>query len=362
VRWLYAQNLWWLAAVPALVVAYAVFFARRSRLLMRIGHLPMVERMVGNVSLGKKYWKAALFVMAVGLLATALGRPQVAGPARLMKQHGLDLVVALDFSKSMLARDLYPSRIERAKRELERLIDDLSGDRVGLVAFAGETLKYPLTTDYAAAKLFWRDMKPEDMPVGGTAIGKAISAATDMLKRARQSGRPRAQVILLLTDGEDTESEPLAAATEAGRLGIRIYSVGIGSRSGELVPEVGEDGALTGYLRREDGGYVYARLDEDMLRKAAQLTGGEYFRVDAKRFGVESVEAALRTLQRAEHEARLVKQYGEGYAWFLLPAFLALVGEACLGDRKRFVERRREVVEGAAASAQRARRSDSRAA
>src|SRR5262249_33557183 len=149
------------------------------------------------------------------------------------------LVVCLDFSKSMLARDVYPSRIERAKRELERLMDDLAGDRLGLVAFAGETLKYPLTSDYAAAKLFWRDMKPDDMPVGGTAIGRAISAATDMLVRARQgSSRPRAQVILLLTDGEDNDSEPVAAAAEAAKLGIKIYAVGIGSPGGELVPEL----------------------------------------------------------------------------------------------------------------------------
>ena len=344
-RWLLLKNLWWLASVPALVVAYAVFFARRSRLLARAGDVPLVARMVQNVSLRKKYWKAALFILAVGLMATALARPQSGGIAKMVKKRGLDMVVCLDFSKSMLARDVYPSRIERAKRELERLMDDLAGDRLGLVAFAGETLKYPLTTDYAAAKLFWRDMKPEDMPVGGTAIGRAISAATDMLVRARGGGRPRAQVILLLTDGEDTESEPLAAATEAAKLGIKIYAVGIGSQTGELVPELAEDGTLTGYLRKEDGGYVSSRLDEDTLRRIAQMTGGEYFRIDPKRFGVEAVQASIRSLQKTEHEARLVKQYDEVYHWFLFPAFLALVGEACLGDRKRFRERRRAVLD-----------------
>jgi Ca-activated chloride channel family protein len=350
-RWLLVKNLWWLSAVPVLVVAYAVFFARRSRVLARAGDMALVARMVQNVSLRKKYWKATLFIAAVGLMAAAVARPQSGGVAKMVKKRGLDLVVCLDFSKSMLARDVYPSRIERAKRELERLMDDLAGDRLGLVAFAGETLKYPLTTDYAAAKLFWRDMKPEDMPIGGTAIGRAVAAATDMLVRARTSGRPRAQVILLLTDGEDTESEPLAAAAEAAKLGIKIYSVGIGSKSGELVPELADDGTLTGYLRRDDGGYVSSRLDEEVLRRMAQTTGGEYFRIDPKRFGVEAIQASIRSLQRSEHEARLVKQYDEAYLWFLFPAFLALVGEACLGDRKRFRERRRAVLEETAQKA-----------
>lgn len=347
-RWLLAQNLWWLASVPALVVAYAIFFDRRRRVLARAGDLQMIERMTATVSTRKKVWKAALFIVAVGLLASALARPQSGGIAKLVKKHGLDMVVALDFSKSMLARDVYPSRIERAKRELERLIDDLSGDRLGLVAFAGETLRYPLTTDYAAAKLFWRDMRPEDMPVGGTAIGRALAAATDMLARGRTGGRPRAQVILLLTDGEDTESEPLAAAAEAQKLGIRIYAVGIGSTGGDLVPETSEDGKIVGYLRRDDGAYVTSRMDEESLRKMAQMTGGEYFRIDPKRFGVEAVAAALKSLQRTEHEARLVKQYDEAYHWFLFPAFLLLVGEACLGDRKAFRERRRVLQRRAA--------------
>src|SRR5204863_6315669 len=117
-------------------------------------------------------------------------RPQAGGRAKLERQRGLDLVVALDFSKSMLARDIYPSRLERAKRELERLMDRLTGDRVGLVAFAGETLTYPPTTDYAAVKLFWRDLGPWDMPVGGTAIGRAMRSGLDLLTRLLAHGGP----------------------------------------------------------------------------------------------------------------------------------------------------------------------------
>lgn len=329
--------LWLLLAVPVVVLAYAVAFTRRRRLLERLGSPGLVARMAAGVSTPRKVARAVYTTAALALLALALARPQAGGRAKLEKQRGLDLVVALDFSKSMLARDVYPSRLERAKRELERLMDRLAGDRIGLVAFAGDTLVYPPTTDYAAVKLFWRDLGPTDMPVGGTAIGRALKSSLELLVRLRgkNGGDGRSQVILLLTDGEDTESEPLAVADEAAQLGVRIYSVGVGSRSGELVPEVDDTGNVTGYMKDKDGKYVTSRLAEDMLRQLASKTGGEYLRADTKRFGVEEVEAALLGLKRTENEARLVKQYDEVFEVLLLPAFLLLVGEACASERRR---------------------------
>jgi Ca-activated chloride channel homolog len=333
--------LWSLLLVPLVVLALAVSFTRRRRLLERLGGRLLVERMAASVSVPRKVLRAGLVVLALALLLLAAARPQVGGRAKLERQRGLDMVVALDFSRSMLARDMYPSRLERAKRELERLMDRLAGDRVGLVAFAGEVMTYPPTTDYAAVKLFWRDLTPGDMPVGGTAIGPALRAGLDQLTRLRQKGREtRSQVILLLTDGEDTASEPLQVAEEASRLGVKIFAVGIGSRSGELVPQVDESGNVTGYLKDPDGKYVTSRLAEDLLGKLASATGGEYLRADAKRFGVEAVEEALAGLKRTENEARLVKQYDDVYELLVLPAFLLLVGEACLNERRR---RRREV-------------------
>lgn len=330
------QLLWLLLAAPIAVLAYVVAFTRRRRLLEKLGTEVLIQRMAASVSLPKKVLRAAYVCLALALLALALARPQAGGRAKLERQRGLDMVVALDFSKSMLARDVYPSRLERAKRELERLMDGLAGDRVGLVAFAGEVLTYPPTTDYAAVKLFWRDLVPTDMPVGGTAIGRAVNAGLDLLKRLRtRGGEPRAQVILLLTDGEDTESEPVAAAEEAARLGVKIYTVGIGSRSGELLPEVDQDGKVVGYLKDREGKYVTSRLAEDLLAQVAAKTGGEYLRADAKRFGVEAISAALAGLKRSDNEARLVKQYDEVYELLLLPAFLLLVGEACTNERRR---------------------------
>jgi Ca-activated chloride channel family protein len=333
--------LWLLLAVPAAVLAYALYFAQRRRLLGKLGNGPMIERMIASTSVARKVVRAVELVAALALIALALARPQAGGRAKLTKQPGLDLVVALDFSRSMLAKDVYPSRLERAKRELERLMDRLGGDRIGLVAFAGETLSYPPTTDYAALKLFWRDLYPWDMPVGGTAIGRAMRASLDLLTRIRvQGGATRAQVILLLTDGEDTDSEPLEVADQASKLGVKVFTVGIGSRSGELIPEFDDKGQVSGYVKDAEGKYVTSRLGEAALTKIAEKTGGEYFHADPKRFGVEEVEAALAGLKRSENEARLVKQYDEVYEVLLLPAFLLLVGEACSSDRRRRVAAR----------------------
>src|SRR5262245_1585830 len=217
--------LWFvLGILPLVVLGHVAATLKRRRLVARLGSQPMFERMAASVSDRRKVVRAIYVTAAVLLLGFGLARPQASGRAKLERQQGLDIVVALDFSKSMGARDVYPSRLERAKRELEQLMDRLAGDRIGLVAFAGETLAYPPTTDYAAAKLFWRDRQPGDMPVGGTAIGRALRSSLDLLVQLRQKGgKTRSQVILLLTDGEDTESEPLEVAEEAAKLDVKIF-------------------------------------------------------------------------------------------------------------------------------------------
>jgi Ca-activated chloride channel homolog len=335
VRFANPQSLWLLLLVPGLVLAMALRFGWRRRILARLGHVQRVRDLAASVSPVRRVAKAILLTVGLALLLVALARPQAGERSTLAPSLGLDIVVALDFSKSMLARDAYPSRIERAKAELGRLLDSLGGDRVGLVAFAGETMSYPLTTDYAASKLFWRDLGPTDMPVGGTAIGKAIVAATRLLAGVRGKGPPRSQVILLLTDGEDQESEPLEAAREAAKQGVRIFAVGIGSRSGEPIPEVSEDGTVTGYMQKPEGGFVTTHLDEKLLQEIAEATKGKAITMDPRRFGVDPLLAEIGKLKRAEGSSRLIKHYDEAYPFFLFPAFLALLVEAVLGERRR---------------------------
>ena len=182
----YPWVLWLLGLTVLVGLGFGYSRSRRRRKLADLGEAAMVAQLVASVARGRQVVRMVLFTVAIGLLVVALARPQ-AGAKTLQKQVGLDLVVALDFSKSMRAKDIYPTRLERAKRELEQLMDTLGGDRVGLVAFAGETLSYPPTTDYEAVKLFWRDLGPEDMPVGGTAMGRAMAAALEQLKRLRRA-------------------------------------------------------------------------------------------------------------------------------------------------------------------------------
>ena len=338
-RFVSPHALWLLLSVPAAVIAYGVYFGVRRRRLARLGDAALVARMTAGVSMGRKVVRAALVVAALGLTAVALARPQVPGNSVPAKQRGLDLVVALDFSRSMLATDVYPSRLERSKRELGELLGTLASDRVGVVAFAGETLTYPPTTDYAAIKLFWLDLHPWDMPVGGTAIGRAIRASLDQLValrgKAGASEATRGQAILLLTDGEDTDSEPLDAADQASKLGVKIFTVGVGSRSGELIPEYDQHGKVTGYVKDADGKYVTSRLGEQALVEIARRTGGEVFFADSKRFGVDDVARGLSSLKRTENEGRPVPQYHEAFQPLVLLVLLALCAEVMIGERRR---------------------------
>ena len=331
--------LWLLALVPTLVVVYAFDGQRRRRVLERIGHHTMIARMTASYSPARRRWKAVLTVSAVTLLLGALARPQMPGHARLAESRGLDIVVALDFSRSMLARDVYPTRLDRAKLELAHLIDGLKGDRVGVVAFAGETLSYPLTVDYEAAKLFWRDLGPDDMPVGGTDLGRALGAATDLLVRVRkpQAKHQPAQVIVLLTDGEDTEGRGLEAAREAAKAGIKIFTLGIGSTDAPYVQLFDEDGHASGMIADESGRPVRVGLDEAALRQIAQVSGGEFVLVDPLRFGVERVRQAIAGLERTEEEARYEREPEDIGRFLLLPAFLLLVLEALVRERRREV-------------------------
>ena len=336
--------LYLLLLLPVLVIAYAFDGQRRRRALERIGHLPMLRRMTASSSSSGRRWRAILTVAAVACLGAALARPQLPGRAKLTESRGLDLVVALDFSRSMLAKDVYPTRLDRAKRELEHLIDTLKGDRVGLIAFAGETLSYPLTIDYEAAKLFWRDLGPDDMPVGGTDLGRAVRASVELLTRGKKADDKRkgAQVILLLTDGEDTEGQGVAAAKEAATLGIRLYTLGIGSSERPFVQLTDSDGKSAGYLTGPDGEPVRVGLDEAALRQMAAATGGEYVALDARRFGVEQVQEAIAGLERTQEAARFEREPDDIGRWFFLPAFILLLIEASVGERRRVRRKRME--------------------
>jgi Ca-activated chloride channel family protein len=339
VTWYAGQLLWLLCALPLLCAVPILAWRLRRRALERLGPERDAARMIAGRSAGLRATRAVLLLLGIALTVVALARPQYGSRTRLLRKRGVDIVVALDFSKSMLAQDVRPSRIARAKAELTQLISELGGDRIGIVAFAGDTMEFPMTVDYAAAELFFRDLMPADMPVGGTAIGRALTAAKRLLERADteqgNAADKRAKVVVLLTDGEDHEGDPVKAAEELKAIDARVFVVAVGSRSGEPIPTYAEDGTWTGYMRDDKGNTVLTSLTkeaEDTLKQVAQVTGGAYFAPRQGSVGVDQIRAKIRHMKQTELKARRVTVHEERYALVLLLAFLLIVLEALLPE------------------------------
>lgn len=349
--WADPRALWLLAFIPLAAAALWWNAARRRRATEMFGRSATVQPLIAGHAQWWRVTRSALMLVGVALVIVAFAGPQYGSRTRVLRKRGIDIVVALDFSKSMLARDVHPSRIKRAKGELERLLNDLDGDRVGLVAFAGDAMAFPMTIDYSAVRLFLRDLGPLDMPVGGTAIGKALIASKRLIESSNQGqsdeGNParRAKVVLLLTDGEDHEGDPIAAARELETAGIKVYAVGIGSGAGEPIPSYTADGTLTGHMKDSQGRLVMTSLspeNESVLEEIASITGGAYVRAEEGTVGMSKVRAELGKLQASERKARRVTVHENRFALVLLPAFLLIVLEAILPEAWIVRRRRRD--------------------
>ena len=236
-----------LLALVALLALFAGFaLARKKRLLARFADIPLVMRNAPYISFARQAGKAALLLLGMAFLTLALTRLQFGTHLEMLKREGIDLVVALDVSNSMLARDMAPNRLEKAKQELQGIIGRLKGDRIGLVAFAGEAyIQCPLTLDYTAAEFLLGAMDQNSVSVQGTSIGSAI----DMAARSFEQKERQHKVLLLLTDGEEHDRGAEAAAEAARREGIKIYTVGIGNPAGEPIPLFDRRGAQVGSRR-----------------------------------------------------------------------------------------------------------------
>ena len=336
--------LWWLLAVPFLAAMPLLASWLRQRTTLRFGKPELVEALVAGRAGALRAARGVLFVMAIALTFLALASPQYGSRTRILRRRGIDVVIALDFSKSMLARDVRPSRIERAKAEVLRFIEDLDGDRVGIVAFAGETIEFPMTIDYAALGLFFRDLGPYDMPVGGTAIARALEASRRLLDRASRAQRPdeaaedvtsRSRIVILMTDGEDHEGDPVAVARQLAEANIRVYTIGIGTRTGEPIPTYAPDGTWTGYMRDDAGAVITTALTEEneqQLTEIAESTGGHYYAAGRGGVGIEQIASEMRRMHQDENRSRRVTVHEDRYALVLLPAFLLLVLESLLPE------------------------------
>lgn len=326
-HWLYG-----LLLVPALLGAWALAAGRRRRLLERFGDSPLMVRLTASVSVPARRTKAAFRIAAVGLVVLALARPQFGTRVETVRSVGRDILVALDLSRSMLARDVSPSRLERARLAILRLVGKLDGDRIGLVAFAADAfVQCPLTIDYSAAGMFLDAMEPDLMPVQGTDLGEALRVALDAFDQGAREDR----VLVIVTDGEDHEGGIDAQLERAVESGVRIHTVGVGSGGGAPIPELDDRGRRRGFLRDTDGNVVTTRLDESTLRRIADETGGSYVRVGMGGTALEELMDEVAAGGDEALDARQVTDFEEQYQIFLGLAFALLLAEALLPERTR---------------------------
>ena len=331
----FAQPLWLLAgliACAALVWRYRRFDARQRIELAKFASAGLVAQLTASVSPARRQAKRALVIAGVACLALALARPLAGFRWEQARRKGLDLMFAVDTSKSMLTQDVKPDRLARAKMAAEDLLVKMDGDRVGLVAFAGNAfLQCPLTLDYDAFRQSLDALDTKIIPRGGTDIASAIHETEAALEGSGNHER----ILVLLTDGEDLEGSALDAARAAARNGLKIFTVGIGSTSGELIPVESESGE-TQFVKDSAGQLVRSRLDETMLKQIAEATGAMYQPLGQQGQGLETIYLqGLAKFARHELASRMQKVYLERFQWPLALGLLCLVVEPLIGIRRR---------------------------
>ena len=325
--------LWWLAAVPVLVLFLVWAFRARRRALEKFAAQPLAGRLAAAVRPVARRWKAVLIVAVVLMGVLALAAPRWGFEWREVKRKGVDVFVLLDVSKSMLTEDVRPNRLAQAKFAVQDLTEKLKGDRVGLVAFAGVAfVQCPLTADYEAFRLTLKDADPRIIPRGGTAIGAAIRTALKGF--GEKEGRDRA--IVLITDGEATEGDAAEAADEAAQAGVKIYAIGVGTAEGELIPVREDNSKPIEFVKDEEGKTVKSRLDEETLKQLALKTQGMYVRSAGGDFGMETVyDKGISQLHGKEYGAKLQRRMFERFQWPLGFAVALLLVEMFVTDRRR---------------------------
>ncbi len=325
------QAFWLLFTIPLLAGFFLYAFIKKGRTLRRFAQVEMLKRMTDAISRGRQIFKAILILLVALFSVLALARPQFGTKMELMRRKGLDVVVAMDVSLSMYAEDIKPNRLARSKQEIGKFIDRLSGDRVALVAFSGEAfLQCPLTMDYGAFKIFLDILGPDLIQTPGTDIASALETS---LKAFDPKDR-KYRVVVLLTDGEDHSGRAEKIADEASRLGITVYTVGIGLLQGVPIPLKNEQGEVS-YKKDSEGNIVTTKLDEELLQKISLATNGKYYHAEPGRFELEEILKEINKMEKRELESERISQYEDRFQIPLGIAIVLLIGEMLISDRKR---------------------------
>lgn len=321
---------------PLLIVATYLFFVFRKRKLNEYANSNLKSIIYPDWSSFKVAVKYALLILSFGLMILSLANPLIGSKIQEVKQKGIDIFIAIDVSNSMRAEDIKPNRLETAKNRTLDLIRKLKGDRIGLIVFAGDAfVQMPLTFDYSAARLFLNAISFNSVSLQGTHTAKAIELALNSFNFEENT----AKTIVIFSDGEDHEGEWELAAKNAKEKNVKIYCIGIGSPTGAPIPLYNNQGQLLGFKKDSYGNVALTKLDEITLAKIAEITDGKYFRAEDSRNELDLIYDELKNLQRAELSATQISEYETRYYYFLIPAFLALLIETILSEKKSNVLR-----------------------
>ena len=314
-----------LILVPLMPLLYALVRWLRKKRLNRVGDPALVKQLMPSWSGAKGWVRLVLFDLAFLFFVIGIARPQIGAKLQERETKGAEIMICLDVSNSMLAKDYSPNRLERAKLAISRITDKLQDDRIGLIIFAGTSfVQLPITNDYVSAKMFLSSITTESVPVQGTAIGDAILTAA----RSFSAQSEKSRAIIIITDGENHEDDPVEAAKQAAELGIKVYTIGVGSLRGEPIPL---DGDL---MKDKDGNIVVTRLDEGTLQKIAEVGNGAYVHAGNEEFGLNPIINDINKLEEETFNSVVFEEYDEQYMYFFAVALVLLVLEMLIGERR----------------------------
>ena len=324
------EMLWLLTLIPVFAVAFILYTRRKRRQLAEFGDPELIQTLMPDASRERPIIKFSILMVALALLILAAARPQYGQKSEKIQRQGIEAMIALDISNSMLAEDVAPCRLDRAKQVLSKLIDQMVDDKIGLIIFAGESyVQLPITCDYVSAKMFLNSITPELIKTQGTAIGSAIQTCIRSFGEPSEAGR----CIILITDGENHEDDAETAARQALEAGIQTFVVGIGKTEGSPIPVPG----TSDYRKDREGNVVVSRLNEDMCKSIAQAGKGMYVHCDNTNTATRALQKELNNLATAEIDTEIFSDYNEQYQTFALLALLLLVIEFFIFARQNHV-------------------------
>ena len=328
-RFAHPDFLYLLLLLPAILLLFIINNIRKKNALKRLGDINLVRRLVPEMSRLRPLIKIALQLVAVTAGIIMLARPQFGSKIEDVKKQGVEVIIALDVSNSMLAEDIQPDRLTRAKQAISRLVDNLDNDKIGLIVFAGDAyIQIPITTDYISAKMFLSAISPNMVPKQGTAIGAAINLGV----RSFSPGEGKSKALIIITDGENHEDDPVKEAEEASKAGIIIHTIGIGSTDGVPIPLI--TNGRKDYLKDAAGNTVITKLDEEILKKVALSTNGNYVRANNSNIGLDQIFSDIKKMKKQDLESTMYTEYDDQFQIFAAIVLLMLVTDFIIMERK----------------------------